>query len=70
MVELCHGAVAVEYGKQHVGHGIWTKAVALREIVNDPLAFGSELLHADTALERLLRSGAARHRAPCPRDGE
>jgi hypothetical protein len=45
MIELGHGAVTVEHSKQHVRHGVATEAVALGQIIDDPLTFWGELLH-------------------------
>ena len=43
MVELGHGAVAVEHREQHVRHGVATEAVALGEIIDDPATSGWSL---------------------------
>ena len=45
MIELSHGAVTIEHSKQHVRDRVATEAVALGEIIDDPLTFRGKLLH-------------------------
>jgi hypothetical protein len=56
MVELRHGAAAMQHGPHHLNHGLLRKSKLLREFSGDALALGGQLLHGRSGVAQQAQS--------------